>query len=108
MSRNAARGGGDGLQKPEVGRDRAVGEELIRAIQEGPLKESDGDQAMLFTAEELGQRDADLDALRRRVEHMPGEIRAEEEAIERRYRDPVVRLFPATITLLVPADGGVV
>lgn len=82
---------------------RAVGEELIRSIKEGPLKEADGEQPMLFTADELKQRDADLDALRRRVERMPCEIADEVDEIARRYQDPVIRLFPAAVTLVVPS-----
>ena len=41
-------------------------------------------------------------ALRVRLDAIPGEIAAEQAAIERRYADPTHRLFPAAVTLLVP------
>jgi len=44
----------------------------------------------------------DRDSLRLRLEAIPGEITAEQEAIARRYAEPRHRLFPAAVTLLVP------
>jgi hypothetical protein len=44
----------------------------------------------------------DVAALRDRLERIPDEIAAEQRAIAERYADPVHRLFPAAITLLVP------
>ncbi len=40
-----------------------------------------------------------------RLERIPEDIERETAAIRRRYADPAPRLFPATITLLVPEGG---
>ncbi len=47
----------------------------------------------------------DVEALRERLERIPAEIVAEQEAIRNRYAEPVHRLFPAAVTLLVPEGG---
>ncbi len=66
----------------------------------------DGAQASLFANIELEadrrQVERDRDALRLRLEAIPGEITAEQNAIARRYAEPRHRLFPAAVTLLVP------
>ncbi len=66
-----------------------------------------GDQLLLVTDLELDagdkrQVERDVRALRIRLDSIPVEIAAEQEAIGRRYADPVHRLFPAAVTLLVP------
>jgi superfamily II DNA or RNA helicase len=66
----------------------------------------DGAQESLFANIELeGDRrqvERDREALRARLDAIPGEIAAEQQAVARRYADPRHRLFPAAVTLLVP------
>jgi len=66
----------------------------------------DGAQESLFANIELEgdqrQVERDREALRSRLDAIPGEIAAEQQAVGRRYADPRHRLFPAAVTLLVP------
>jgi superfamily II DNA or RNA helicase len=55
-----------------------------------------------FDQKEREQFAADLDALRHRLERIPDELAREQEAVRRRYADPVPRLFPAAVTFLLP------
>ena len=48
---------------------------------------------------------ADVAALRARVEAIPGEITAEQRLIDARYADQHPLMFPAAVTILVPAAG---
>jgi superfamily II DNA or RNA helicase len=69
-----------------------------------------GDQLQLITGLELDAGDQrqvarDVEALRERLDRIPTEIDAEQEAIRNRYADPTHRLFPAAVTLLVPEGG---
>jgi hypothetical protein len=62
---------------------------------------------VLLTGVELDAGDRaqvtrDVAALRDRLDRIPDEIAAEQGAIAERYADPVHRLFPAAVTLLVP------
>lgn len=66
-----------------------------------------GDQLQLITGLELdagdrAQVEQDLRSLRDRLDRIPHEIEREQAAITRRYSDPTHRLFPASVTLLVP------
>jgi superfamily II DNA or RNA helicase len=67
----------------------------------------DGAQLALITGVELDAGDRrqvarDVAALTERLERIPGEIAAEQAAIAERYAEPVHRLFPAAVELLVP------
>ncbi len=67
----------------------------------------DGPQLQLVTALELDtgdrrQVERDLQALQARLDAIPAEISAEQQAIADRYESPTQRLFPAAVTLLVP------
>jgi hypothetical protein len=53
-------------------------------------------------ADEREQLRFDEDALRRRLDEIPGEIERETAAVRLRYQDPTPRLFPAALTLVVP------
>jgi Helicase conserved C-terminal domain len=75
--------------------------ELERSIR-AELKESENFQASLFDAEETQQWHRDLDALRRRVQEIPEELKRESEYLRSRYRAPRARLFPLAVTYLVP------
>ncbi len=51
-------------------------------------------QLELFTTPEREQFERDRNALRRRLDELPGEIDREERLIRARYADPHPRLFP--------------
>jgi hypothetical protein len=80
----------------------------LRTTIEAQLDELEGDRAVQLTLEfdneEREQFRRDVDALRRRLDDIPGEIEREQDAIRRRYADPTPRLFPAAVTFLLPAD----
>jgi superfamily II DNA or RNA helicase len=77
----------------------------LRQVIEAELAPRDDPQQELFNADERRQFDRDVDALKQRLERIPDDIERETAAIRRRYADPTPRLFPATITLLVPEGG---
>ncbi len=56
----------------------------------------------LATEDERRQLSRDLEALRRRVEEIPGEIERETQRITDRYASRDVRRFPVALTFLVP------
>jgi superfamily II DNA or RNA helicase len=85
----------------EVGTVAAVLGELHRSI-EAELAEPESEQLMLFSPDERGQFERDLDALRRRLAAIPADIERETAAIRTRYAAPTPRLFPAAVTFLVP------
>jgi superfamily II DNA or RNA helicase len=90
----------------EQGHVSATLTELAATIRREALGE-DGDQLQLITGVELnssdrGQVAQDVEALHERLEQIPSEIAAEQEAIRNRYTEPTHRLFPAAVTLLVP------
>ena len=60
------------------------------------------EQLTLFSEPEREQSQRDLDALRRRLEEIPDEIEREVAAVHRRFTDPEVHVFPATVTVLFP------
>ena len=55
-----------------------------------------------WAEEEREQLRRDVEALRRRIDAIPGEITAEVAHIRRRYEQPQLLLFPAAVTLLIP------
>lgn len=77
----------------------------LREVIEAELAPKDDPQQQLFNPDERRQFDRDVDALKQRLERIPVDIERETAAIRRRYADPSPRLFPATITLLVPEGG---
>jgi superfamily II DNA or RNA helicase len=78
----------------------------LRVTIESQLDELEGDREVQLTldfdADEREQFRRDVDALRRRLDDIPSEIEREQEAIRRRCADPVLRLFPAAVTFLLP------
>ena len=56
-----------------------------------------------FAPVEQEQFERNVDALRRRLTEIPGEIEKETEAIRARFADPQPRMFPVAVTFLVPA-----
>ncbi|HEY2168331.1 MAG TPA: DISARM system SNF2-like helicase DrmD, partial [Candidatus Angelobacter sp.] len=90
------------IAENEVNKLSAIMTELQRAIQE-ELDSKDGPQLLLdLGGDERAQRNRDLDALRRRLAEIPGEIEKESEHLRDRYRNPNARLFPVAVTYLIP------
>jgi SNF2 family DNA or RNA helicase len=82
---------------------RAILTELQRTIEE---KLDDPElRQMTFEGwadEERHQLERNMFALRARVKEIPAEIERETEAITRRFADPQPRMFPVSVTFLVP------
>ena len=55
-----------------------------------------------FSTAEQEQFERNIDALRARVQAIPGEITHETAAITARFADPQPRMFPVAVTYLVP------
>ncbi|MFZ2961393.1 MAG: DISARM system SNF2-like helicase DrmD [Candidatus Ozemobacteraceae bacterium] len=95
----------DEQAEKEVDKMRAILGELQKAIQE----ELGGGQPvqLLFewTDAEREQRVRDESFLRRRLEEIPREIEEETAHLRDRFRNPVPRLFPISITYLVPPSA---
>lgn len=79
----------------------AILNELTRSIK-NELDEPDIYQLELFTTDEKEQLNRNVDALRRRLQEIPNEIKAEQEQIRKRFADPQPRMFPVAVTFLVP------
>ena len=62
------------------------------------------DQLDLWKSDELEQRERNRESLDARLEEIPAEIEREAGEIARRYADPTPRVFPVSITFLVPAS----
>lgn len=50
----------------------------------------------------LNEQDRSIEAIRRRIAQIPGEIEAEHNQIDERFAGPTPRLFPVAVTFLVP------
>jgi hypothetical protein len=83
---------------------REILSELERAIRD-QLDDPDYQQGFLpgLAPAEQEQFERNVDALRRRLSEIPGEIRKETEAIRARFADPQPRMFPVAVTFLVPS-----
>ena len=87
-------------------RIRDVLSELATRIRGQLAKYAQGEQLPLFDAVEQAQFDQDVASLRRRLDEIPAEIELEVAAIERRYANPVPRVFPASVSILIPVGYG--
>ncbi len=85
----------------EAADTKAILEELERSIQE-ELEEAEQPQLELFSTPEREQFERNKGALWDRLESIPEEIERETGAIRARYADPTPRLFPVSVTYLVP------
>jgi hypothetical protein len=99
-----------GLQKAlaerlekEVDDIQAILTELQRTIQE-KLHDPELEQMTFegWAEEERQQLERNMTALRARVREIPGEIERETKAIRRRFANPQPRMFPVSVTFLVP------
>jgi hypothetical protein len=73
-------------------------EQTIRAA----LAESGPTQLNLWTDEERQYRQRDLDQLQNRLAELPAERTRDTEELRRRFAAPTARLFPVSVTWLVP------
>jgi superfamily II DNA or RNA helicase len=85
-------------EKREVRHALSELEATIRA----EFKEPEVVQLNLFSDLERNQYDRNLDALRLRLEEIPGELEEEIRQVDRRYENPSPRFFPVCALLLVP------
>jgi len=79
----------------------AILTELAGSIKD-ELNEPEVLQLALFSFEEKDQLNRNLDALRRRLKAIPGEIDQEKEVIRKRFADPQARMFPVAVVFIVP------
>lgn len=79
----------------------AMGELLIRIRTELTAVQP---QLELFTTPEREQLERDHDALQRRLDELPAEMDQEERLIRERYSNPLPKLFPVSVTYLVPQN----
>ncbi len=88
----------------EISDITAILSELERAIRD-QLDDPDCQQGFLpgLAPIEQEQFERNVDALRRRLQEIPGEIKKETDAIRARFADPRPRMFPVAVTFLVPA-----
>jgi hypothetical protein len=86
----------------EVAKLQAILHELESAIRKELADLLPAQITFDWSTEEKAQRDRDHQALRRRLDEIPGEIERESEHLRSRFRNPTARLFPAAITYLVP------
>lgn len=98
----------DGLQKrlaeradKEANDIEAILTELKNAI-ESELDEPEYQQLQLFSDPEREQFERNKNAMRARVQQIPGEIERETAAIRARFANPQARMFPVAVTFLVP------
>jgi hypothetical protein len=76
-------------------------DELRKSILEG-LKQPEIVQLQMFNTEEREQFERNISSLGLRASQIPEEIEQETAAIRRRFADPQLRLFPVSVTYLVP------
>ena len=100
----------DGLKKmlaeraeKEASDIAAILGELDRAIRT-QLDDPEYQQGFLpgLAPAEQEQFERNVDALRRRLSEIPGEVEKETEAIRARFADPQPRMFPVAVTFLMP------
>jgi len=83
-------------------------EDLATMIRQELEESEKAVQLELWPADQREQLRRDVEALRARLERIPGEREKEIAAIRRRYADPVDRTFPVAVEFLVPEgfEGG--
>lgn len=80
---------------------RAVLGELERSIR-AELGGNEFEQLPLWSATERSELEKNREALRLRLEQIPGEIEEESRQISARYATRQVRVFPVAVTFLIP------
>ena len=90
----------DERSEQEVANIAAVLQELDKTIR-SQLDEP-ANQMEFWTAPEREQLELNMQSLRTRLQQIPAEIERETANLRSRYRNPTPRLFPVTVTFLVP------
>ena len=90
----------DERSEQEVANIAAVLQELDKTIR-SQLDEP-ANQMEFWTAPEREQLELNMQSLRTRLQQIPAEIERETANLRARYRNPTPRLFPVTVTFLVP------
>lgn len=93
----------DEQRDAEKAKITAILDELKNAI-DTELGKDAPYQPGLFTANEEEQQKRNRDALRLRVEQIPGEIEQETAQVDDRYAKRAVKCFPVAVTFLVPSN----
>lgn len=86
----------------ESGAIEEILRELARSIQEELGKPEDPQMRLWPDPAEKDQALRDRDSLRARLAKIPAEIEEEKRLIRQRYAGPVPRLFPVSVTFIVP------
>jgi len=89
-------------EKKDIGDITAILNELRQKILDELNQPEDKQLTFGFTESEHDQLRRNMDSLRARVARIPEEIEQETEAIRARFAEPQARLFPVSITYLVP------
>lgn len=98
----------DGLKKILADRAEREAKDIetilneLKALIQNELDDPEYKQMELFSTPEREQFERNVDWLRRRVQEIPGEIEKEKEAVQARFADPQPRMFPVSVTFLVP------
>jgi hypothetical protein len=69
------------------------------------LKDAAPTQLELFSRGERVQFERNREALEHRLARIPAEIEREQDLIRMRFANPLPRLFPVSVTYLVPEVG---
>ncbi|MCY6492294.1 DISARM system SNF2-like helicase DrmD [Leptolyngbya sp. GGD] len=85
----------------EIADITAVLTELQKSIL-AELQEPQVEQLEIFSNPEREQFERNINSLKARVEQIPIEIEQETALIRKRFENPTARLFPLTVTFLVP------
>lgn len=88
-------------KKKDIERMSSVLTELAENIR-SQLESKPPDQLDLFSKDERDQFERNRDSLQARLGSIPEEIERETLEIGRRYADPIPRVFPVSVTFLVP------
>jgi hypothetical protein len=91
----------------EIENTTAILTELAASIESELKKEPEQQLRFEFDPADLSQAEAeqrtrDIETLERRLKEIPSEIEREALTLRSRYRDPSPRLFPVSVTFLVP------
>lgn len=92
----------DRRMKSEITDVQTVLNELESSIKKELGKDGNPVQLSLFSAEELGQVQKDIQFLESRLARIPKERIEETKTVEKHYKNPVDRTFPVAVVFLLP------
>jgi len=91
------------ISEKEIQNFTSIMNELAKSIQKELGDQEIPQQLNLFTEEEKGQRERDVNALRRRLNEIPEELARETKHLSSHYSNPTPRLFPVAVTFVIPS-----